>query len=376
MVEALRLTRSGKPLEATSVIQNLLHDGAAEFPTADLRFVGDTGLSAQAGPSARKSDDPFALKAGLRQSLRDLGNPKVRSAAGIARGLHARAAPQVLPPGADFSIATYGNDAGSRDYKVYRPSKLSAAQVPLIVMLHGCTQSPDDFAAGTRMNLFAEKHGYLVAYPAQGHGANAQKCWNWFKTENQARGTGEASIIAGLTQQITRQYPVDPSRVYIAGLSAGGAAAASMGAAYPDLYAAFGAHSGLPCGAASDLPSALAAMSRGADGKSAVRKVPAIVFHGDSDATVHPKNGDAIVAQSIGAAAGLRLNVHRGRVPGGHAYTRKVYAEGSGRPHCEQWIVHGAAHAWAGGSESGSFTDPKGPDATQEMVRFFFQHRL
>jgi poly(hydroxyalkanoate) depolymerase family esterase len=243
-------------------------------------------------------------------------------------------------------------------------------------MLHGCTQSPDDFAAGTRMNALAEEHGFLVAYPAQPASANAQKCWNWFSPNDQRRDAGEPSLIAGITRQILRDHPVDASRVYIAGLSAGAAAAAIMGDAYPDLYTAIGVHSGLPAGAARDLPSAFAAMRDGAPGTG--RRggfMPTIVFHGDRDETVHPRNGDGVAAQSTGSANGLTSTAERGQVPNGHAYSRTVYADASGRTLCEQWTIHGAGHAWAGGSPSGSYTDPRGPDASREMVRFFLEHR-
>jgi poly(hydroxyalkanoate) depolymerase family esterase len=284
-----------------------------------------------------------------------------------------------VPEGAQFLTAHFSNKAGSRPYKLYVPSGYRAGQpVPLIVMLHGCTQSPDDFAAGTRMNDAAEKHMCLVAYPGQTGAANMQKCWNWFNEGDQQRGQGEPSLIAGITRQVMCDYAVDPARVYVAGLSAGGAAAAVMGDAYPDLYTAIGVHSGLACGAARDMQSALSAMQRGGTVAAASsgkprRLVPAIVFHGDRDGTVNPRNGDAVVAQSAQATE-LATRVEDGRVPGGHAYRRTLHIDASRRTVIEQWVVHGAGHAWFGGSPAGSYTDPRGPDATREMLRFFLEH--
>jgi poly(hydroxyalkanoate) depolymerase family esterase len=252
-------------------------------------------------------------------------------------------------------------------------------------MLHGCTQSPDDFAAGTRMNEMAEAHSCLVAYPGQTSAANTQKCWNWFRAGDQQRDTSEPSLIAGITREVMRGYAVDPRRVYIAGLSAGGAAAAVMGDVYPDLYAAIGVHSGLPCGAARDLPSAFAAMQQGSGDtarraggamRSGVQRrvVPAIVFHGDGDTTVNPRNGDAVVAQSAQAVP-LKAHSEAGRVPGGHAYRRTRHVDPNGQTVIEHWVIHSTGHAWFGGSATGSYTDPRGPDATAEMLRFFLEHR-
>jgi len=245
-------------------------------------------------------------------------------------------------------------------------------------MLHGCTQSPDDFAAGTRMNNLAEEQTFLVAYPAQPQSANPSKCWNWFSASHQERGRGEPAIIAGITRQIMDDFAVEPGRVYVAGLSAGGAAAAIMGATYPDLYAAIGVHSGLACGAASDISSAFNAMRQGgvsAAGASPLpgHAVPIIVFHGDRDMTVNHVNADQVISQ-FKAAATFRTIVNRGVAAGGIPYTRTVQVDETGLSMLEQWSLHGAGHAWSGGSSAGSYTDPRGPDASREMIRFFLEH--
>jgi poly(hydroxyalkanoate) depolymerase family esterase len=208
--------------------------------------------------------------------------------------------------------------------------------------------------------------------------ANASKCWNWFKRSDQQRNQGEPALIAGITRQVMKDHRIDARRVYIAGLSAGGAAAAIMGEAYPDLYTAVGVHSGLACGAARDLPSAYAAM-RG-DGplrasmsstQHGARALPTIVFHGDRDTTVHPRNGAEVIAR---ASVRLDATAERQSACSGRRYTRSIQRDASGRSVLEQWEIHGAGHAWSGGNPAGSFTDPVGPNATQEMLRFFLEH--
>ena len=291
-----------------------------------------------------------------------------------------KARPVAAPDGAAYLARTFACEAGSRDYKVYVPSSAKVRARPLIVMLHGCTQNPDDFALGTGMNRLAEEHGFIVAYPGQPASANPSACWNWFSLAHQMRDQGEPSIIAGVTRAVIAEFSVDPARVYVAGLSAGGAMAAIMSATYPELYSAAGIHSGLPYGAAADLPSALAAM-RGASGPAAPaagksrRKGPqgrvrTIVFHGGNDRTVDPSNAEAILADLRAGLADHAHETHEG-LAGGRAYKRTVVTDARGVPHLERWAVEGLGHAWSGGSPEGSFTDRQGPDASREMLRFF-----
>ena len=386
--EATRLTRAGQLVEATALLQRMLQGGSAPTPEsrsasqARLPRLDPLTIDATANVVEEREAPQIAPIRSAQGRRRSLPLDGMRDFSGLGLRSPITRAPlspsDIVPEGTRFIAGTFSNAAGSRTYKLFIPSRCQGQRLPLIVMLHGCTQSPDDFAAGTRMNFLAEEQNCFVVYPEQPSGANQSKCWNWFRTSDQRRGGGEPSMIAGITRQIMRDHVIDPKRVYVAGLSAGGAAAAIMGATYSDLYAAVGIHSGLACGAASDLPSAFAAMRQGggskavADGKTSV---PTIVFHGDRDTTVHPKNGDQIIEQSARATSPT-TKVLRGRVPHGHAYTRTVLIDGAGRAISEHWNIDGAGHAWSGGSPAGSYTDPQGPDATREMLRFFLEHSL
>lgn len=405
MLEATRLTREGKLAEATASLQRAMAGdeppmAAATKPAADA--PGRDGQASRIIDINPETGEVLAPRpAGIGAGLFGAA-PGFRSAAWSGqtamppfpaglRGLLDRAvsgAPSrtaaALPQGAQFVSRSFENHAGGRNYKLFVPGGRQGGAMPLVVMLHGCTQSPDDFAAGTRMNALAEVHGCLVAYPEQAQSANAQRCWNWFSPGDQQRDHGEPALIAGITRAIMHDHAANPQRVYVAGLSAGGAAAAIMGTAYPDLYAAIGVHSGLACGAARDMPSAFAAMRKGDAGsqrssRNAARagraqRMPAIVFHGDKDGTVHPRNGDQVMAQF--GTAGLRNEVTQGQVSGGHAYTRTQHFDAADQPLLEHWVIHGAGHAWSGGSGAGSYTDPRGPDASHEMLRFFLARRL
>jgi len=292
-----------------------------------------------------------------------------------------------------FEAHQFSNHAGTRSYKLYVPSQVSDTPRPMVVMLHGCTQSADDFAAGTQMNRLADEHGFLVVYPEQAVHANPTKCWNWFKPQDQLRDAGEPALIAGMVREVAQRHGADPRSIFVAGLSAGASMAVVLGETYPELFAGVGAHSGLPYGSAHDMPSALAAMKGGRSGlpglktmpgatvappRKAVQRVPIIVFHGDRDHTVQPTNGAEIVRQAreahltqAGDDVTLTASTQDGKAPGGRSYSRTVHADSTGQVHIESWTLHGAGHAWAGGDARGSYTDGTGPDASAEMVRFF-----
>jgi poly(hydroxyalkanoate) depolymerase family esterase len=341
------------------------------------RALDAAGLSqgAGAGAGVRATIDDALAQAGL-------ASPRARIA-GAATATKAqpearRPTADAPPPGTtggEWLSRSFRNAAGTLDYKLYLPAGHAAAggpPLPLIVMLHGCTQSPDDFAAGTRMNELADVHGFLVAYPAQTARANGSKCWNWFRGDDQAHGRGEPALIAGIARHVAADCRIDPRRVFVAGLSAGAAMAVILGRTYPDVFAAVGAHSGLPFAAAHDVASAFAAMKAGPANMRAPHgnsAVPTIVFHGDADHTVAVGNGRAIVSDAT--AGTLQPTTHTGVAPGGRAYTQEVFHDAVGRPRVEVWTVHGAGHAWSGGSAQGTYTDPAGPDASKEMVRFF-----
>jgi poly(hydroxyalkanoate) depolymerase family esterase len=347
------------PSVAGTVLRESIRTASSLHPAAQPAAAPDR----QEAASNQASYDPSDMLADLSRIGQPGGNPfnvPPVSRGGAALGL----------PG-HFIDASYTNDAGTRDYKLYVPSTYTGAPSSLLVMLHGCTQNPDDFALGTGMNHLAEEHKALVVYPAQSQQANPSRCWNWFNNIDQQHGQGEPSIIAGITEDVMARYAIDPKQVYVAGLSAGGAMAAIMGTQYPELYAAVGVHSGLPFAAAHDLPSALAAMKGDFRNRHEPgRALPIIVFHGDKDSTVHPANGEELIRRRRRHPLEATV-VEPGQVPDGHAYTRTVHRRPDGSVDAEHWLIHGFGHAWSGGDARGTYTDARGPNASQAMMRFF-----
>jgi poly(hydroxyalkanoate) depolymerase family esterase len=359
MTEALRLTREGRLTEATALLQRSLGTGSPGTPTAPT--AGRPGRPAPPHPSGLRDRLRWVMPQGLRARPR--------------RAAHPGAAAAAAAPGGRILQLSHTEPAGTRRFDLYIPSGRDGQRLPLVVMLHGGSQNAVDFAAGTRMNELAERHGLLVAYPEQPSSANQGGYWNWFSPAHQRAGAGEPSILAGLTRRIVAEHDADPDRVFVAGLSAGGAMAAVMAATHPELYTAVGVHSGLAHGAAHDLASAFAAMRTGGT-PGAAADVPLIVFHGDGDALVAPVNAERLLAARMAASpAGERStrSVTRLAEPGRRACTRLLVRDPDGLVLAESWTVHGAGHAWSGGDAMGSYTDPQGPDASAEMVRFFLE---
>jgi poly(hydroxyalkanoate) depolymerase family esterase len=388
MGEALRLTRAGQLAEATSLLQHSLVRAAAgpQPGAAGAEDLAGHARPRRSPPSAGAATAPTTsfitpVLNGVVERLDVEQSPQPHVAltelssarpAAVRSGAHTSARPAL---GGESYRRRHTEPAGTRSYVVYVPAGYRGDPVPLVVMLHGGTQNAIDFAAGTRMNELAEQHTFLVAYPEQSRAANHGGYWNWFSSTDQRTGSGEPAIIAGITRQVGRDLAVDSGRVYVAGLSAGGAMAAVMAATYPGLYAAVGVHSGIGYRAAHDVRSAFATMKTGGT-PTPIGAVPLIVIHGDKDAIVAPVNAAKLISCRLAAGDITSQNGPRTvSVDGGRPYTRTTYCRRDGVAVAESLIVHGGGHAWYGGNPDGSYTDPEGPNASAEIIRFFLSHK-
>lgn len=320
------------------------------------------------------------VKRPVRSKKRRSKPAVAKRSAGTKRA--ARPAKHHLRPGpGTFVDGRFKCPAGALAYKLYTPIGSTRRRMPLVVMLHGCTQTAADFAAGTGMNALADELGFLVLYPEQSAAANMARCWNWFRPENQRRGSGEAAVIAGMTADAILTGKANPARVYIAGLSAGGAAASNIAASYPEIFVAVGVHSSLASGNIASAGAAISAMKKGGSmgidpERGRMIPVPTIVFQGDLDRSVHPSSVEGFVRALRRSSPRLVL-IRTQHVPSGsaRAYTRTLYRKDRGQPLLEVWTVHGTGHAWSGSSTRGSFTDPAGPNASRAMLRFFLARK-
>lgn len=383
MRNATQLTQAGRLNEATQAIQRMLRGENApnSMPAAEKSWGHSNPLDVPA--MVRPKASPIVLDGCVFE---------VNAPTNAHTAVTAKADTATSSQAGEFITGSHTHATLTRCYKLYKPPGHAGRALPLVVMLHGCTQNPDDFAAGTGMNQRAQEQGFFVLYPEQGQNDNPSRCWNWFAPNDQKRGSGEAALLASMTQAVVKQHGMDAKRVFIAGLSAGGAMAAVMAGAYPEIFAAVGVHSGLPSGAASNMAEALMMMKNG-DATVVLpgqrrplhtslpkrawppTQLPTIVFHGDQDKTVHPRNGELVIAAVQGrVVAGAQVT--QGVSAHGRRYTRSTQRGDHGRVLTEHWLVHGAGHAWSGGLAEGSYTDGLGPDATREMLRFFLSQQV
>lgn len=368
MRRAMDAVRNSDPIAATrSIQQALLRSGSADIDEPkSLRIAADPSTHSrdESGKPAAGRSYRFSGLAETLAALRALKSPD---------NADRRHQFNSTPESPGFQRRQFARASGERDFRLFIPS--ISRPCGLIVMLHGCRQTAEDFAVGTNMNLLAEEHGLLVAYPFQPSSANASSCWNWFRPQDQARTGGEAGIIAGLTQSVLAEFALTTPNVFVAGLSAGGAMAAVLGSTYPEIYSAAGVHSGLAYKSAHDVNSAFAAMrgqharhSTVTPGRHFLPRL--IVFHGSEDHTVALSNASALWRDATGARGPEDILEMTASV-GGRAVDRRIYSKFGEGSSVEEWIIHGSGHSWSGGNPGGSYTEPDGPNASAEMVRFF-----
>jgi poly(hydroxyalkanoate) depolymerase family esterase len=428
MLKATRLTGKGSLMDATRLIQRTLAgltstaSGPTSSPETDRRAAGPASRTSDvtdvvakpprqgdalaatpftASPDRPAANDPAPsrdvqprvpepISPNFVLSPAPVQSPAAEPAAWAPPAAAETPAAPVHRPGS-FTESTIQFKGEQYAYRLYIPASptpsgtesahAATGLLPLVVLLHGCKQNALDFAKGTGMNLLADQQQVVVLYPEQLSKANSGGCWNWFEPTHQTR-SGEPGMIAALARKIMAashgDVQIDPDRVYIAGLSAGGAMSAVVAELYPDIFAAVGVHSGLPAGAAKSMIGAFGAMRRGGPVQTATA-MPTIIFHGSSDTTVHPDNGEHVsnAAREALGNNGLELvkSEQTVRTQGQRPAQRVRYLDDSGKPYIEHWTVGDGGHAWSGGDAAGSYTDPQGPSASRAMLAFFLQHK-
>ena len=389
MKDVLQLVRGGQLRAATRVIQESLRRMPPTPPAPTSQAPSSLGLADEiedaiftdevpaAAPSVAAVSDAIELPTPQAAAPASIDVDEVppahfrraRATPPLARRLPRTLVPQTAPSRLDYRLALPDADGSLR---------------PVLVMLHGCQQDAADFARGTGMERSAVARGYIVVYPEQAAGANPSRCWNWFRPQDQRRGQGEPAAIMRIVDEVVANHPADPARLYVAGLSAGAAMAVILAVNYPERFAGVAAHSGLPYAAAGNVPGAFSAMRGGGvaptlptAASASSHYVPLLVLHGDDDTTVAPRNADQLLAQwRASATEASQWRSQEDRVDSGRPVRRTTWRGHDGRSMLEHWQIAGAGHAWSGGDRAGSFTDPRGPDASAIVLDFFAQHAL
>ncbi|HEV7257278.1 MAG TPA: PHB depolymerase family esterase [Bosea sp. (in: a-proteobacteria)] len=356
-------------------ILDAVADAMAHLKTSDVAGATSTlrDTLMGGGVPAQRATIGYPFNAPMARRLADVLKV-LKARRGEFPSLMPRPTPKSRADDPHFTSRTLNSAWGTMNYKLYVPEH-RAREPALVLMLHGCTQDPDDFARGTRMNRLADEFGLIVAYPHQPRSANAQGCWNWFDRRHQSAGSGEPAMLAALAQTVSVEFGIAPERVFAAGLSAGAAMADVLAEAYPEVFSRVGLHSGMPHLAAHDVMSAFAAMKgggkagrRGAAGRAS-RK---IIIHGTADSTVHPSNSDEIF-ERMRARVGASSIILTNDKTAGRKVTRQVLIGPMGEALAEHLLIEGGGHAWSGGDGGGSYADPVGPDASREIVEFFLR---
>ncbi|MES2760270.1 MAG: PHB depolymerase family esterase [Pseudomonadota bacterium] len=356
------------------------------------RVIGT--LLAPPKPAAKAKSRPKPRVAAVPATVAPLKTKRAQP----ARAAKAPAAvPDPAAPATGKWLASYLSGISERgtlrrmSYWLYLPDRPLAetadGSLPLIVMLHGCEQTATLFAQGTRMNQLAETAGYAVLYPQQSVSTHRHRCWKWYDRATQ-QGGGDVPMIVGIINKVMANYPIDRSRIYICGISAGAAMANIVALNHPDLFAGLGLHSGPSFGGAHSTIGALTVMQHGAgmrvDGAIAevlgrreqFQPLPTILIHGDEDHVVRPINlahltRQAMLVNRLPADSPEQVEV---KVKRGRSYQlRDVY---SGRKVMLRVArIAELKHAWSGGDERISFNSAQGPDASKMMLDFFSRHR-